>query len=264
MSNLNPYLLGNPYEGYDPEKDAASRAAELPTTPYSPSSYNPYNYMAKVAGPGYDFNKLKEKIWEWQWPVSMPRKWTYTVTDYEVYGIPISGDEEADMAAMEEWVTTTRTLAQLVELYDEGKEFSFVDYSHIDKAFDIISEYTSFIAYQLNNSLHLQTYNVSSNKSLQQVLNDVVKLQNLANRLFPAMVALNEDAPAEVTGLFGFINSHTVDLAKFDFDPLSKYGLSKEIIRHKDNVDPATGLYKAVDIESKFDPHTFDVLRKAM
>ena len=224
-----------------------------------------YNYGQYINQPNYNFEELKEKIWEWQWPVRMKLKWSYTKDDYEHRGILVSGNLQQDMAAMEEWINTTRSIADLVTLYDEGKEYIIPDPAHIERIFDIINEYTSFVAYKFNNNFYLSQMKYENNDAIIEVLNDVVKMQNLANRIFPMVVELNPSDPAPVEGLFGMLQRASLDygIDQLQFDPYNRYGLTKQAL-FNEKLQDALGNYKAVDMERKFDPEVFSRIRKVI
>lgn len=232
---------------------------------YSSNNGDPryYNYAQTVSDPGYDYKKLSEKIFDWQWKVTMRRKWTYSDADYEIYGITVTGDREQDFESMEDWVNTTRTIANMVELHAESKEFIIQRKQDIDRIFEIIQEYTSYIGYRFSSQLNLLHYELQHNPEVREILDDLVKLQNLGNRLFPIMVHLNQDDPVPVTGILGFLYNDTQEygLSKFQFDPLTKYGLTLADIKREENIDKSTGLYNAVNVSQYFDPQAYGKIK---
>lgn len=208
------------------------------------------------------FEELKKKIWDWQWMITTRTKWTYSEFDFEHKGITITGDLEQDTRAMESWTNTTRTLAELVEFYDQGKEFILRDPKNAEDIFNIIKEYTEYVAYSFDNRIHLLNNNVKENEAVRNVINDVIKMQNLANRLFP-LVIQNTETAAPTKGLLGYIarrNGHD-GLNRIKFDILGKYGISQEQFHNVENTDETTGLFNAVDIRQTFDPSTLKQLK---
>lgn len=208
------------------------------------------------------FEELKKKIWEWQWMITTRTKWTYSEFDFETKGIIVSGDLDQDTRAMETWTNTTRTLAELVEFYDQGKEFILREPKNAEDIFNIIKDYTEFVADSFENSIHLLNNNVKENESVRNVINDVIKMQNLANRLFP-LVIQNTETAAPTKGLLGYIasrNGHD-GLNRITFDILGKYGLTQEQFDNVENIDETTGLFNAVDIRRTFDPNTLNQIK---
>lgn len=254
------------YRAYDPSTVfTQQQRAELANTTQF------YEYTSPSQ---YNFSELQKQIWDWQWIITTRKRWTLTEEDYTVRGISISDSIELTEALMDDWVKTTRSIAQLVELHDEGKEFIIDNPVDIEHIFNIIQEYTGYIGSTFSNRIHL-LHRISAldplakpNEDQQKIINileDVIKLQNLGNRLFPVMVSVNREHAAAVGGLLGFL-IHEQDMVdgKLNFDPLAKYGLTKEDISAKENIDQSTGLYKAIDAQAVFDPYAFSKLQGVM
>lgn len=219
-------------------------------------------YQLQQESPPTPFEELKKKIWEWQFFISTRRKWTFTEHDFEVKGITITGNDEEDRKSMETWTNTTRTLSELVEFYDQGKEFILTYKEDAQTIFLIIQEYTDYVSKKLENSIHLLNYQVKENEKLRNVINDVIKMQNLANRLFPIVLQNTERKP-ETKGLFGFISARSsmYGLNRVEFNPLEKFGITIEDYQNMDNVDEQTGLFNAIDIRKQFNPAVMTQLR---
>lgn len=211
----------------------------------------------------FDYDKLSRQMFEWNWLVKMPVKWSYNQFQYENLGVFVTDNEQHDNESMNNWVTTTRTIADLVELHHEGKEFIIIQPNDVERIFNIIQEYTEYVAYTFNSNPFL-TRRADTNENIQELLSDVIKMQNLANRIFPVMVNLGIDKKEELTGLFGWLTNvggQTVQ-RKLEFDPYERYGLSRTIVTDKKYAEPETGLYKALDAQQSFNPETFERIRR--
>lgn len=237
------------------------------TTEYQPHQHQYYPTITTSAqrpNKEYNYDLLVEQLFEWQWLVMMPRKWTYSQYDYEVVGVTVLEDSDEDMQSMNSWNQTTRSIADLVELYDEGKEFSLVMEEDVKRIFDIIKEYTEYVSFVFNSHIYLAN-KLEQNDKAKEVLADVVKMQNFANHIFPIMVTLEYDQEVKLSGIIGWIQGYANagdDTFKLNFDPYAKYGISREEVFNKDNVDQVTGNYKAIDLSKSFDPYTFDKIRR--
>lgn len=203
------------------------------------------------------YTVLSEKIFDVQWLIRTRRQWTYTVDDYEVFGIPVSGDPALDEVDMKEWVTTTRPISELVEMYEHGKEFYFVNSADMEGVFNIIVDYTNFIAWYINNSINLTYYKAEENPKLQQLLTDVVKLQNLGNKIFPIMTA-REDMTYESKGLLGYLNRrrNMHGINRLEFNPVTRYGFTEDDFRNPELYDAEKQTFKVIDAHKAFNPHT--------
>lgn len=232
--------------------------------PHQHQYYPTINNITHQPTKEYNYDLLVEQLFEWQWLVTMPRKWTYSQYEYEVVGVNVLEDAEEDERSMNSWNQTTRSIADLVELYDEGKEFALVMEEDIRRIFDIIKEYTEYVGFIFNTHIYLAN-KVEQNDKAKEVLADVVKMQNFANHIFPIMVSLEYDQEVQMTGIIGWIHNYANagdSRFKLDFDPYTKYGITREDVFNKDNVDQVTGNYKAVDLTKTFDPYTLDKIRR--
>nr|DAJ14977.1 MAG TPA: hypothetical protein [Myoviridae sp. ctfuG5] len=200
--------------------------------------------------------RLFKNVFDSLWLVRTKQQWIYTKADFEVFGIPTSGNLQYDQADMDQWITVGKTLAQLVEMYDKGHEFYFTKDTDIEAAFNTIVDYTNYVAYTVNNSYHLSYNNPEENEQLQEVLNDVVKMQNLGNRIFPVMAA-RPNFTQETSGLLGFLAGRRRNArVKLNFDPILRYGLKPEDYRNPDMYREGTGEMRVLDIRQQFNPHT--------
>nr|DAS75688.1 MAG TPA: hypothetical protein [Caudoviricetes sp.] len=204
--------------------------------------------------------ELIERLFDWQWMVTMKYKWTLTQKDYEEKGVSIYGDEEQYMQALDDMVHTTRSIADLAELHDEGKDFIIRMPGDTEKIFTIIHEYTSYVASQFNTSIYITPDTIYNNPKLRQLIDDVVKLQNLGNAVYPVMTTVVKHT-AETEGLLGFINktSGRSFVRRLDFNPVERYGFRAwEIGAGRDKYP--TKDEQVIDIRKQFDPHTINQL----
>lgn len=203
------------------------------------------------------YQELSEKIFDVQWLIRTKRQSTYTQDDFEVFGIPASGDPVLDGLDMNEWVTTTRPISELVEMYEHGKEFYFVNPADMEGVFNIIVDYTNYIAWYINNSINLTYYKAEENPKLQQLLTDVVKLQNLGNRIFPIMTA-RDDMTYESKGLLGYLNKrrNLQGIRRLDFDPITRYGVTEDDFRNPELFDTNEKSFRIIDMKKSFNPRT--------
>lgn len=203
-----------------------------------------------------------------QWMITAPRKWTIEPVDMTYYGVRTYENPMMDMEMMEEWTKTTRSIATLAEWHAEGKEFQLLDINNAQAMFNIIIDYTEYVAMTLGNKIHLTYVGIEKNPEVQEVLTDLVKLQNLANRLFPVMVRLEIENPSEIpqqSGLFSYLTDVDIFLGKkLEFDPYQKYGFSRQLVTNKELRDKETGLFKAVDVERYFDPSALGQIKKVI
>lgn len=253
---------------YLPQLSTDINEFSTPTPMQGQPQYQPINiYQTRYTPTNrvreFDYNKLQRQLFEWNWFVKLPRKWTYTDFQYEHVGIPSNMESEDIYQSMNEWVDTTRTIADLVELHDEGKEFIITQPNDVERIFNIVQEYTEYVAFVFNTNLQY-TYLIDKDPKVQELLDDVIKMQNLANRIFPVMVNLGYEKEEELTGLFGWLTKQNPNAVthKLDFDPYEKYGFNRQIVADKQNMDEHSQLFKAVDISRTFNPGTFDKIRR--
>lgn len=213
----------------------------------------------------YNWDELKKKIWDYQWMISTKRKWTFSDWDYEHRGITITGDPFHDVGSMDTWTNVTRSIADLVDFYDDGKEFILRNPPDAKRIFEYIQEYTQYVAWKFEHSIHMLNYDVENNKDLQEVIRDVVKMQNFGNRIFPLAMANYKFEPI-TTGLFGWVSkrSGTGIIPKIEFNPSSYFGISVEKFKDVENVDKETGYFNAIDLRSGFDPSSLNKIKGYM
>lgn len=210
---------------------------------------NPYN------DPGV-YEQLEKDIFDRLYRIRTKRIWTYTTMDYEVFGIPTSGVRELDNLDMNEWVMTLKTINDLTEMYEQGKEFYFVDNCDIEVAFNSIVDYTNYAANFINNSYHLSYVDTEENEPLQKLLNDLVKMQNLANRIFPVMT-MQPNFTQESKGLLGFLSNrrHRQGIKLMNFDPILKYGFTEQDYQDPNRYNDRNAEFRAIDIRENFNPN---------
>ena len=152
---------------------------------------------------------------------------------------------------------TKITISELVEMYEYGKEFYFVNPADMEGVFNIIVDYTNYIAWYINNSINLTYYKAEENPKLQQLLTDVVKLQNLGNRIFPIMTA-RDDMTYESKGLLGYLNKrrNLQGIRRLDFDPITRYGVTEDDFRNPDLFDANEKSFRIIDMKKSFNPRT--------
>lgn len=176
----------------------------------------------------YDFETLKKQVWETEYLIKTRFKFTFSDDDYEERGIRVTGDPEADFWAMEEWITTTRCIADLAEMHNEGKEFYFCDNHVLPEIFRIINDYTQYVAEAINGSAYLANFGIKDNPKVREIIEDIVKLQNLGNRVYPLIAEYQPEKPKEeAQGLLAFIQEANKDFAyipQFDFDINERLG----------------------------------------
>lgn len=215
-----------------------------------------------------DPEAMLANIFTKQWMVSAPYKWTLDNKDMNYYGVRTYQNPMLDNDMMDEWVKTSRSISTLAEWHDEEKEFQLLDINHARAIFDIIVDYTEYMSRTLQGRIHALYVNVEQNSDVKEILTDLVKLQNLANRLFPVMVRIELENPTEMPvqrGLFSYLSDVDRFLGKkLDFDPYWKYGFSRDVVTNKDLKDKETGLFKAVDLQRQFDPSALNQIRKVI
>lgn len=215
-----------------------------------------------------DPEAMLANIFTKQWMVSAPYKWTLDNKDMNYFGVRTYENPMMDMEMMDEWVKTTRSISTLAEWHDEGKEFQLLDINNAQAIFNIIADYTEYVSRSLQNKIHALYVGIEKNNDIQEILSDLVKLQNLANRLFPVMVRIELENPEEVPvqhGLFSYLSDVDKFLGKkLEFDPYFKYGFTRGIVIDKENKDKGTGLFKAVDLQRQFDPSALTQINKVL
>lgn len=211
----------------------------------------------------FDADALIKQVFEWQWIIHTRVKWCIRNEDLTYYGIPTSNDITLDEEMYDQWTKTTRSIADLAEFYDQGKEFIFADVKNVEDVFKIIAEYTDYVAYRLNADGDLNYINLDENEEVREVLNDVVKLQNLGNHIYPIMQA-HIPQQTETEGLLGFLNERgsRYGISQFTFNPYKRFGFnnanqSKPTTPHE---EPQTE--EAIRIQRALDMSTLTQLRK--
>lgn len=209
-----------------------------------------------------DASDLIKKVFECPWIIYTRVKWCIREVDLTYYGIPTSNDLHADEEMYDQWTKTTRTIAELAEFYDQGKEFMFEDIKSTEAVFNIITEYTDYVAYRLNYDVDLNYNKIEENESVKEVLNDVVKLQNLGNHICPIMRTYIPQQ-VETQGLLGFLNERGMryGLSQFDFNPYKRFGFNGNQTEQntKSNNEPQTE--EAIRIQRALDMSTLSRLR---
>lgn len=223
------------------------------------SATDPYNVLT-VDRPAYqahyqdkdkfNWEDLKGKIFKCQFMITTRRKWTYTDFDFEHVGIFSTGDIEADLHAMDDWTNTTRCIADLVEMYDEGKEFIIPNPRDIEAMFNFILDYTEYVGYIFSTRLSLTKERIERDAEVRELLSDIVKMQNFANRIFPMAVSFNKQERPALTGILGFLNDgiSNIGVPSLTFNPVEKYGFTKDDLTNEQLQDKQSGMFKAVDV----------------
>lgn len=209
-----------------------------------------------------DWKELVRKIWEVQWMITTRKKWALSEEQYLYGGIETTGDAIYDNILLDDYVNTTRTISEMVEMYDAGKDFILRNPNDAQVIFDIILEYTDYVGERINTSLHLLSVNAEENVSLRQTIEDVVKLQNLGNKLFPLAVKYGDHKPT-TQGILGFLyrDAQQYGYRRLEFDPIAKYGFTLQDLDDPKRRNERTGEFKAVNLANLFNPDTLEHLR---
>lgn len=225
--------------------------------------YHPIpDYQAPVKE--YNWDELEGKIFKCQFRVTTKRKWTYSDYDFEHVGILVTGDLEEDLNSMNDWINTTRTIADMVEWFNDGKEFIIPNPKDIEIIFMFIQDYTEYVGHVFNTRIHITHHGTKMDPEVREVLSDLIKMQNFANRIFPMAVKLNKDNDQRpvLSGILGWLNSaqSTMGLPQFTFDPVEKYGIDPNDFNKEENFNKETGMFNAIDLSTVFDPHAFKTI----
>lgn len=211
----------------------------------------------------YNWDELEGKIFKCQFRITTKRKWTYSEFDFEHVGIFVTGDLDDDLNSMNDWVNTTRTISDLVEMFDEGKEFIIPNPKDIEIIFMFIQDYTEYVGHVFNTRIHITHHGTKMDPEVREVLADLIKMQNFANRIFPVAVKLNKDDTRPVlTGILGWLNQsgHNLGLPPLTFDPVEKYGIDPKAFEKEENFNKETGMFNAINLADVFDPHAFKTI----
>lgn len=211
----------------------------------------------------YNYEELTEKIWDWQWTIGTRKAWTYTEFQYENQFVDATGDVVLDEIDQMAWVRTTRNISELVEMHDKGHEFFFINDETPRKVFDIIYEYTCYVAWFFNNEIHVSYEMADQDEKLRTVLNDVVKMQNLANKIFPIFTAQPEQRE-ETRGLFGYLNRrHRSAFAhRLQFDPILVYGYNQSDFTDPNRYNREERSFNAIDVRQSFNPGLISLMNQ--
>lgn len=208
-------------------------------------------------------SELLTAIFEDQWCIQTKFKWLLTEKFMEEVGVVTSGDYAYDMEMANQWTRTTRPISELATMLDEGKEFMLEDEKDHEKIFNVIMQYTNFVASRLNHSLDLDYLDPEQNEEVREVLNDVVKLQNLAAKLYPIMIDLTPDQE-ETKGLIGFINrrGRRYGLKHLHFNPVNRFGFSAEVQKEVEENVREGKIPRPINIENALDMDTLAKIRR--
>lgn len=117
------------------------------------------------------------KLFHWSWPVIIPVIYLRTIDEMEYQGVYTTGHQDIDESLAGQSVATTRTLAQLAELLDQGCDIILEDkVNQATRMYPIIMEHLKDWGEYLNRE-GARFNNSIEDEVIGQVIEDIAKLE---------------------------------------------------------------------------------------
>lgn len=152
------------------------------------------------------------------------------------YGIAMSGNRQLDNDTMHSWVTCGKTIAVLAELHHEGIDFRLLNRGKdAPIIYNLIDQHITDMTKQLQNNQLINP----TNKSTEECLNDLVKLDALAKAVHPTAV---KHARNDSLGILGRMRSKFNPIGAITRQPPKEEETNANT--HQDRVSPLLDRYK--------------------
>ena len=114
-------------------------------------------------------------IWDWYFKVSVPYMQTRSVEDIRQFGARLSDVPEVDKDINNQFMTTMKTIAQMIDLYKEGVTIRVIDPNDITTIYECVSKHIYAWREQINTKVNIG----------DAPLQDLILMDEFAHSIYP-------------------------------------------------------------------------------